>query len=151
MGGQGASLTLSCNRLWICSITLHHVQCSGSKPQQWVWGKVQGIFDGLCSFSAAFHVNIPCMWPSWGGEVYNWDNLCKGGWVFTASHQRLCHISKSSPPILSAPKASQSWFWGWCWVWLSFLRHSSPSALFTSPWIWDNWTIVSTLSYLKFH
>lgn len=32
-GGGGNFDTVSSNRLWICCITLHHVQCSGGRPQ----------------------------------------------------------------------------------------------------------------------
>lgn len=42
--GQGPG---SCSRLWICCIFVHQVQSCGAKPQEWVWGVLWGVFDGL--------------------------------------------------------------------------------------------------------
>lgn len=38
--------TVLCSRTWICCKTLNHMQSSGRRPEEWLWGPL-GVFDGL--------------------------------------------------------------------------------------------------------
>lgn len=60
-------------------------------------GELQGTLMDSDTPSAAPHMNVPWMWPSWGGRFYIWGGLCKGGWTFTLSDQRLCYSPKTLP------------------------------------------------------
>lgn len=76
--GDGCSLTVSCSRLWVCCIILHHMQCCGARPQEWVWGALWGLWWVMTPLSC-----LPCECPIYvallGLEFHSWAGLCKGG------------------------------------------------------------------------
>lgn len=134
--GRGQILH-SCNRLWICCLTLHHVLLSGAKPQEGVWRCCQGLWWFISLLICSSHecpINVLC-----ACDLPRVEGLCKEGCVFTLSDQRFCHTQKSpTSPFgcgvvwenmasadgsvgyeLPHPKHSHRWFQDSCWVCLS--------------------------------
>lgn len=99
-----------------------------------------GVSDRLWHLLSCFSQECLVCPPSRGwGQVYSRASLCKGGWGFSVSAQKLCHTPQnSSPSPLVAGKCVQTWpqqtsvcsvcsrtlkpagddFQDSCWIWL---------------------------------
>lgn len=128
--------TVYYDRLRACCITLHHMQSSGARPQEWIWGCL-GV---LCWFMTP--PQLPLMWmshvrPSRTVESYSWANLCKAGWVFTAYDQRSWHIHKTLHLPLGCGESLQAWPQQMSlWIVASHTMNPATADFQGSFWVW---------------